>query len=157
MTIHSWRVLLASCVLSIACGSEPSYWLSYEQSGGLGGVPEYRLEIDTLGVCTMVVSFVPGDTLASEWRAVRQLDHSLYRRIGRLLHHAREWSQQLLEEDKLHPDAPIRVLHVRYGGSQTSVSFRGALPQSAIGALSLLDSIVRAARAEVTSSSGKSK
>jgi|YNPBryunderm2012_1023409.scaffolds.fasta_scaffold13215_3 hypothetical protein len=157
MAMRSWHVLFASCVLSIACGSKPSYWLSYEQSGGLGGVPEYRLEIDTLGVCTMVVSFVPRDTLTSEWRAVRQLDHSLYRRIGRMLHHASEWSHHSLEEDKLRPDAPIRVLHVRHGGSQTSITFRGALPHTAIGVLSLLDSIVLAARAEVIRSSGESK
>lgn len=143
-----WVSIFGAVLISASCGSEPSYWLFFEQSGGLGGIPQYQVEIDSLGVCTMAVFFLPGDTLASVWHTERRLERSLYRRLGSMLADVPTWANDALQNDTQHPDAPIRFLRVRRAESESQMYFRGPLPSSAHNVIALLDSIVLAARAD---------
>ncbi|RMF35803.1 MAG: hypothetical protein D6747_01710 [Chlorobiota bacterium] len=141
-----WMSIFSAVLVSASCGSEPNYRLFFEQSGGLGGVPQYQVEIDSLGVCTMAVFFLPGDTIASAWHAACRLERSLYRRLGRMLAHAHTWDSSL--NDLQHPDAPIRFFRIRQAGNETQMYFRGPLPPPALEIVAVLDSIVLAARAD---------
>lgn len=149
--MRRWIGIFSAAVVSASCGSESSYWLSFEQTGGLGAIPQYQLQIDSLGLCTMAVYFLPGDTIASEWHAERQLERSLYRRLGRILADVSTWDAP--QNDMQHPDAPIRFLRIRSAGKDTHVSIRGPLPSAAVEVVAVLDSIVLAARADALRSS----
>lgn len=125
----------ALVALTAGCHDELRYSLHYEQSGGAGGILEYRLQIDSMGRCTAEPLGLPGTRVQK-----LQLDEYLYHRLGILLDNPDLWSQSTVG-GQLMPDAPHRLLIVRIGQRERRLSIVPPPSDAARPILSILDSI----------------
>lgn len=136
--LRSVTVLFVSLIAG--CATASYYTLLYEQSGGLGGVLEYRISIDSTRQCTV-------ELLDDSHRTVTlRLDERTYRRIGAMIADTAVWSLGATTSDEpQRPDAPQRHLQVRFGEREKTVVLGSPLPDAARSIVAVLDSLAHAA------------
>lgn len=121
--------------LLAGCRDELRYSLRYEQSGGAGGVLEYRLQIDSTGRYILEPLGLPGSGVQTQ-----QLDDLLYHRLGVLLDNPEVWSQPT-SSVQLMPDAPHRLLIARIGQREHTLPIVPPPNDAVKPILAILDSI----------------
>ncbi|MCX7929740.1 MAG: hypothetical protein N2663_03350 [Chlorobi bacterium] len=138
--MDNMRWLPALAALISSCVNTLHYELHYEQSGGLGGVPQYRITIDSTRRC-IIVSL--DDSTAHRTRA-QQLEEDFYRRIGSMIADTALWS---LEPENAanppRPDTPLRHLSIRLGAHTKQMVLGTPLPDALQPLVMLLDSIAQ--------------
>lgn len=138
--VHFFSSLLGAFLVAgmLSCSEVPRYVLLYEQSGGLGGVREYRLQIDSNRWCSVEL-LQSTDTVR---RFLRRLDAHTYERLWRMLSAAELWLPDTAHQDEpLRADAPYRELRLRTGGQEKSVIVRHAPSDALQPLLVALDSL----------------